>query len=127
VIRAHSDAVVELLDGLEVYLTYAEGDPEFPYVVLHPDQGLASSTSYSGGSDWRPWRYQTTCVGETAEQAQVAVELVEARLLDARPTVPGRSCTPIRKEVTLAIARDETVSPPVFIARDTWVFSSIPA
>lgn len=126
-IRAHTAAVLSLIDNVTVFLSRAPGGTTPPYVVLHPDQGNASATSLGGDSDWRPWRFQTTCVGSTPEQTQWAAERVEGNLLDVTPTVTGRKCSPIRKETSIPIDRDEDVQPPVFIARDTWVHSSIPA
>jgi hypothetical protein len=128
VIRAHHRAVLTLLgDAVTVYVSRAANDATMPYVVLHPDQGQADTTSYEGRSDWRSWRYTTTCVGSTPEQAGWAAERVEANLLDIRPAVAGRTCTPIRKEAPIPVDRDEDVQPPVYIARDVWVFSSVPA
>lgn len=126
-IRAHTAAVEALIDEVDVYVTRAPAGAELPYVVLHPDQGAATSSSIAAISDWRSWRVQTTCVGGTPEQAGWAAEKVESDLLDVAPTVSGRSCTPIGKESSLPVDRDEDVQPPVFMARDVWVFSSIPA
>lgn len=126
-IRAHVDAVVALVPTVSAYVTRPPGDASLPYVVVHPDQGEAYADSMAGASSWRPWTVQTTCVGVTAEQALWAAEQVEAGLLDAVPTVAGRQCTPIRKEASVPLARDEDVQPPVFIARDVWAFVSVPA
>lgn len=126
-IRAHATGVKALVTGVTVYTSRAPDGATTPYVVLHPDQGRGEPTSLQGDSDWRPWRYYTTCVGSTPEQAQWAAEKVEAGLLDVRPTVTGRSCTPIRKESSVPVTRDEDAPTPVFMARDVWVFSSIPA
>lgn len=115
------------MSAVTVYVSRAPSGAELPYVVLHPDQGRALPSNLAGDSTWRPWRYQTTAVGSTPEQAQWAAEKAEAGLLDRTPTVSGRSCTPVRKEVSVPIARDEDVQPPVFIARDVWVFTSTPA
>lgn len=126
-IRDHRKAVEALLSGLSAHVSRAPSGTPTPYVVLHPDQGNASATSYGGDSDWRPWRYVTVCVGTTTEQAQLWAEKVEARLLDVVPVVTGRTCGPIRKESTVPVDRDEDKQPPIFLARDVWAFSSLPA
>lgn len=126
-IRAHRAAIETLLAGLTFHVSRAPSGTAVPYVVLHPDQGAATTTSYGGDSDWRPWTFQTTCVGSTTEQAEWMAEKVEARLLDVAPAVTGRTCSPIRKTTTVPVDRDEDVQPPVFLARDVWAFASIPA
>lgn len=126
-IIAHRAAVQALLVGLPLFLSRADSGAEEPYIVLHPTQGDADTTSFGSRSDWRTWEYQTTCVGLTAEQAQLAAEWVEGRLLDAVPTVTGRRSSPVRKVATVTVMRDEDVQPPVFTARDVWAFSTIPA
>lgn len=109
------------------YVGVAPDNAPSRYVVLHPDQAAAEESSFAGDSEWRPWRFITHCFGTTPDQAQAVYERVEAAFLDVTPTVSGRSCTPIRKESSLPISRDEDVQPPVFLARDAWVFSSVPA
>ncbi len=127
-IRAHTDAIMTLLDaGLDVYESRAPAGAATPYVVLHPGQGNALPMSYDGDSTWRAWPFQTTCVSDDVDGAQWAAEKVEARLLDVTPIIAARGCSPIRKTVTVPVARDESVQPPVYIARDLWAFNSIPA
>lgn len=125
-IRAHVAALKVLLGDLRTAVTRAEPDTVFPYVVLHPNQGAASTTTFSGSSDQRTWTFTTTCVGSTAEQAEAAAERVWERLLDAAPAVTGRVCFPIRNQVSVNVIRDEDVQPPVYIARDVWAFISLP-
>lgn len=126
-IRLHRTAVVSLLTGLTVVETHAQGSVAAPYVALHTNQGTASSTSYDAIDDFRGWEFTTVSAGTDTDQAQLVAEKVEARLLGTVPTVPGRVCGPITKQVSRAVIKDTTVPIPVFIARDVWAFSSVPA
>lgn len=126
-IRAHRRAVEAMLTGLNVYVSKAPSGAAMPYVVLHPDQGSTESTGFDGVTDWRTWRYITHSYGTDAEQTEWAAERVEAGLLDKRPIVEGRICDRVRKESNVPVNRDEDSSSTVFLARDVWVFHSIPA
>lgn len=126
-IRAHRKAVEAMITGLAVYVSKAPTGAQMPYVVLHPDQGSTDATSLEGSPDWRTWRYTTHSFGSDAEQAEWAAEKVEAGLLGKRPSVVGRVCDRITKEVNTPVDRDEDASPTVFLARDIWLFHSIPA
>lgn len=125
-IRAHVAGVRALLGDLRNFVTRADAETALPYVVVHPNQGYADPVNLHLDSDYRTWTFQTTCVGSTAEQAEAAAERVEQRLLDQTPTVTGRVCSPIRKQTSVTVARDEDVKPPVYIARDVWAFVSLP-
>jgi hypothetical protein len=125
-IRAHWSAVMSLLSGVKAYETRAPAGTAPPYVVIHPDQGTATTTRFDTASDWRNWSFQTDCVGTTVEQAQWMAEKVEAALLDKKPAVTGRVCGPIRSIVARPMDRDEDVQPPLFLARTLWAFPSLP-
>lgn len=127
-IRAHRKAVQAMITGLPVYVSVVPDAAVMPYVVLHPDQGVPQRTSMSGDSDWRSWRYVTHCFGSDAEQAGWAAERVEAGLLDKTPTVAGRVCDRIIRESSQPI-QDDNATPTnvVYLARDVWLFHSIPA
>ena len=129
--RSHVAAFKALVAGNEapfpVYVSKAPTDAGSRYCVLHPDQGTAEASSYDGESGWRTFRIVTHCFGTTAEQAQAVYDAVEANVLDATPTVSGWSCTPVRKESSLPIEPDDDKQPTVFLARDAWVYSSVPA
>lgn len=116
-----------MLTGLTVYVSKAPTDAAMPYVVLHPDQGSTESTGFSGDIDWRTWRYITNSYGSDAEQVEWAAEKVEAGLAGRRPSVAGRICDRIRKESDVPVSRDEDATSTIFLARDVWVFHSIPA
>lgn len=134
-IEAHRQALEALLAAdeaspdveLSVHVTRAGANATLPYVVLHPGQGTAEATSLHGLSDWREWPFQTTAVGSDPEEAQWAAEQAEARLLDRRPQVDGRSTGRIRKSLSFPVVVDRDAPKPVYLARDTWTFSSTPA
>jgi hypothetical protein len=123
-IRDHIEAVQTLLGGLRSYVTRAPADAALPYVVVYPTQGNPKSLTLTGEPDWRTWPFRTVCVGATWDQAALAAELVEARLLNHTPVVENRVTSPIRKDVSVGIDRNENVQPPLFEARDLWSFDS---
>ena len=128
-IRTHVAAVKAALQaaGLTAHDGEVPAGASLPYVVLYADQGQASSTRFDAASDRRAFRVQTTSVGGTVEQARWAAEKVQAALLDARLTIPGRATWPLRQETSRPIARDDDVTPPLFYAVDVWRLDSLPA
>lgn len=132
-VAAHWSAVRSLLEGsdparpLRVFVSDAGPEPVLPYVVVHPSGGAGQVTTFDGETDWRDWPFQTTAVGTDPDQALAAAERAEERLLDVHPTVPGRSTGRLRKTLTFPVVADRSKRPAVFIARDTWTFSSTPA
>jgi hypothetical protein len=130
VIRAHVNAVKALLSAVPNVTVYDAKVPDnatYPYVVVYADGGLASVNNLAAASSWRDWRFQTTSVGTTPDQARLIAEKAQAALLDATPTVTGRSCGRIQHDVSRDIQRDDDVVPPVLYAVDRWRFSSVPA
>lgn len=114
---AHYDFVKGLLvAGLPVSMTLYEGqvpdEPAFPYAVLRMDTGVDAATHLCGTSSEASMRFMVTSVGLTDASARVVAGAVRAAVLDMRPVVAGRKCTPIRRETTLQIQPDNDVTLP---------------
>lgn len=114
-IADHRAAVKTLLSGLSMTL-YDGGqvpmEPSFPYAVLFMDTGFEDSTKLCGDSDRADFRFQVTSVGLTDESAVVVADAARALLLDIRPTVTGRKCGRIRREISIPVRPDKDVTLP---------------
>lgn len=110
-----------------LYVTRAPAGSAPPYAVLHFAPDVASATSANDKTDWRSWMFVTHSVGSDADQCEWVRERLEAALLDHAPTVAGRSCDRItRLGSGVPPEVDNDVQPPLVLARDTWVFASVP-
>lgn len=112
----HFQVFRALLSTLPVSITLYQDDipetPSFPYAVLRMSTGTESAERLcvdSNAADFWAW---LTCVGTTGDSARVVARETRARLVDARPVVAGRTCTPIRKESSLTIQPDRDVVVP---------------
>lgn len=131
-IRAHINAVMTLLaadTSIRVYRAIVPGSPVLPYAVLFAGAPGAAPGDYGFASTWREFRFHINTVGSTDEQVFALAERIEARLLDVRPTVAGRTTGPVTKtlETPQPLQRDDDVSPPVLYATEVWEYSSVPA
>lgn len=131
-IRAHVNAVVNLLaadTSIRIYRAVVPTSPTLPYTVMFAGSPGAMSSDYGFASTWREFRFHLNTVGSTDEQVFALAERIEARLLDAHPTVTGRSTGPVTKtlETPQPLQRDDDVSPPVLFSTEVWQFSSVPA
>lgn len=129
-IAEHGAAVLGLLQAIPNTTTYdgiVPNLPTLPYVALYADQGAAESSDLAESNDWRTWRFQTTCVAETARQARALADRVETALLGVSPAVAGRSCGRIVKDDSQPLVRDDDTSSPYLYAVDRWSFVSVPA
>lgn len=128
-IADHGAAVLALLaiPNTTVYDSIVPNSPTPPYVVAYLDQGAADSSDLAESNDFRTWRFQTSCVAETARQARALADRVETALLGATPTVAGRSCGRVVKEDSQPVVRDDDTSSPYLYAVDRWSFVSVPA
>lgn len=66
-------------------------------------------------------------VGLERWQAQWGAGRVTARVLGVTPQIPGRRCWRISHDPGPPIAKDETVTPPKFLAIDRYILKSTPA
>lgn len=128
----HFQSVQGLLVPLPQTL-YAGGqvpdEPEFPYAVVRMTTGDEDATKLCGISDEAVFRVYITSVGLTDIAAVVVADAVRALLLDVKPLVAGRSCTPLRKESSLPVGPDRDVIVPgtdlnPMYAVDTYRFTS---
>jgi hypothetical protein len=126
-IRAHVAAVKALMTFGVVYDGVVPDRTTGAYRVLYADSGSIASDDLAHSSTWRQWRFMTTSVGTTPEQARAFAEHAQSELVGVRPTVSGRSCGPIYHDGSRPVDRDDDVSPPLFYAVDSWFFMSTPA
>lgn len=66
-------------------------------------------------------------VGETEAAARILFDRVTAALLNWRPTVSGRSCTPMRHEDSFETPADERTGVAYHELGAIWAFTSHPA
>lgn len=126
--NAHIAAFTELLTAGEVTVDDAE-TPNFaalPRVVLYADQGPSERETLEGSPDGSVTTIQTTCVGETREQAGWMLDRVAELVEGERPEVAGWMCNTIKNLFSNLPRRDDDVNPAVFYAVATWRFTAVP-
>jgi hypothetical protein len=125
----HVVAIRALLAGTgKTWYTHrAPTGSALPYGVLEPSQGVASTTSYEGGSDQRTVRFVTRYFGVGWEQVDNFRTHTKTVLLDVRPSVSGRSSERINHETEFPPGRDEDMPDAVLYTGDSWTFSSWPS
>lgn len=100
---------------------------ELPRVVEYGDQGRSTRETLSASPDGAYVTIQTTCVGETREQAGAELDKVAELVEDQRPAVAGWVCGPVQQLSAQLPIRDDDVDPAVFYAVATWRFLTVPA
>jgi hypothetical protein len=119
-IQATADAVLDLLRAAPNLTVYPEAEPGDnvqvvpagagpPYVAVH--LGFDYATGPSGlhfPSTRVIARAYCHCVGHNDISARAVAQMVTTALLDVVPTVPGRSCYPIRFESGAPPRTDES-------------------
>lgn len=137
-IRAHLDAVTALLvAALPVSCTVHSGEvsgldeaqapaPATPYVVVRTDSGRMASDRLAQWSHRLDLRLYVTGVGATQREALWAIEKCRSALLDARPVVTGRACSPMRMGDSSPVTVDRDVTPHLHVAVDVWDLTSLP-
>lgn len=98
-----------------------------PRCVLYADPGASTRETLCASPDGRVMTIQTTCVGETRDQAGWMVDKVRSLVEDKRLTVAGWECGPIQNLFSNLPRRDDDIDPPVFYAVTTWRFTAVPA
>lgn len=134
-IDEHAAAVLALLDAdnavpaLVVYdgkvPTGGITSPTPPYVLAY-FSGAWPDLTFTSVTLTFQLRITLHCVGGNAQAARMVSDRGRAALLDVRPTIAGRSCYPIRWDLSLPPRRDETTGSMVMDQVDEYVLSSIP-
>ena len=126
--REHANAVLALaqaVPNLTVYDTQAPAKPSLPYAVLRFDSGVRERTAITATSNMVTTTVTCTAVGIDRGQSQGVAERVADALVDVRPTVAGRSCSPLEHVDSRPSQMDSEVSPPLFYAVDVFRFVSV--
>lgn len=113
--------------GVEVDDAETENFAPLPRVVEYADQGASTREALCSSPDGAYVTVQTTCVGETREQAGWMQDKVASLVEDKRPVVAGWVCGPIQNLFANLPRRDDDVDPAVFYAVTTWRFHAVPA
>jgi hypothetical protein len=107
------------------------GDAPFPYVVVYPDDGLASYAAADGAVTDLRLLIQITSVGTTRQEAAGAADFARAALVGQTPVVDGRCCWPIDQVLSRPVYREDQTRGPdnlsVFTAIDQYELYSVPA
>jgi hypothetical protein len=102
--------------------------PTYPYVVVYADGGVKSSDREADERISHAQGWQTTTVGVSAAQCRAALDRVNARLENWRPTVTGYTCSKVEHESAQALRPDESLPDRVvFYATDQWSTVADPA
>lgn len=97
------------------------------YVTLYPDTGERQAIDLADANPMKMWTIQTTVTGDSLEQVNKGMEMVEAHLEGVRPVVAGRTCTRIKKLLSRTAERDDDVDPAKFYAVAHWRWYSNPS
>jgi hypothetical protein len=127
--EAHIAGFFFLLTDGGILLDDAES-PNFaalPRTVGYADPGASERETLAGSPDGVVITIQTTCIGETREQAGLELDRVRELVEGKRPSVPGWVCNTIKNLFSNLPRRDDDVDPAVFYAVATWRFTAVPA
>ena len=127
--RAHAAAVFALLDveapgSKFFYDGFVPDDVEFPYGVMYVSTPLDRGRRLSAHMSQRLFTVAILCVGGDPDEARWVSEKASARLRRVRPTVAGRTCTPLMLASSTQVNPDQSVTPPRWTCTDVWQFSS---
>lgn len=126
--REHANAVLALaqaVPNINVYDTQAPAKPSLPYAVLRFDSGVRDRTAITAASNMVTTTVTCTAVGVDRGQSQGVAERVADALIDQRPTVSGRTCSPVEHLDSRPSQMDSAVNPPLFYAVDVFRFISV--
>jgi len=122
-------AVRLLLASIPYYDGQVPNEPSFPYRVLRMGAGNETAERLCGTSGRADFRFYITSVGLSATAVEIVADAARSLLIDVRPVVAGRVCTPIRRESSIPIQEDRDVTAPGNNAHpmfgvDTYSFTS---
>lgn len=129
--RAVAAAIVAHLDGtsnIDAWLSQGPTPPTGRTVVVHPDGGSHDGPLGNPDRDLRV-EFQTTSIGDTAEQALWTHDQVAARLWRTVLTVDAQTSThPIYAVLgsEQPVRRDDQLARPVFYVTCSWVAHARP-
>lgn len=95
---------------------------ELPRTAEYGDQGASVRDTLEGGVEGVLVTIQTTCIGETREQAGAELDKVTELVEEKVPVVTGWKCTRVELLFANLPRRDDDVTPAVFYAVATWRF-----
>lgn len=112
--QLHATAVLGLLTGagLTVHDGAVPANPTYPYCVLYTNSGNREATALTLTSAHQIYDVQVTSVGATAASARIYADKVNTALVDVTPTVSGRTCWPLRVEVSQTPQEDRDITLP---------------
>ena len=129
----HAQVGLTLLDAnpniLNVFDTVVPNPtPNPPYVLVYtsvswPRDGIG--TSLTEQQVTITTTINCHCVGATATAARVVGGQVRDSLLNVRPSIAGRNCSPIKQADSVPPSRDESLGYPVFDAIAVYSYSSV--
>lgn len=122
----HLTGFQALLVGVAVDDAESPNLAPVPRVVLYGNQGLSTREALCTSPDGAHVTIQSTCVGETREQAGLMLDQVTVLVQDKRPVVIGWTCGPVQMLSSNLPIRDDDVDPAVFYAVATWRFHTVP-
>ena len=130
----HVEGVLSLLEGLPytLYRGQVPDRPSFPYVVVFADTGREDSSGRRlTGHARDAFDVQVNSVALSDAAVRVVADDVRRRLLNARPTIPGRRCGLIRHQSSIPVRADRDVTDPdtglnPMWSADMYTFQSVP-
>lgn len=133
--QLHADAILDLLadappvsPALVVHDGKVPDGAEPPYVLVYLATTTPTGTSLASDQDRAVTRAYCHCVGADAKAARAVAGRVHAALLNAKPTIAGRVCWPIRDDDSGGPPdRDETTGVLVMDAVSVYRLESVPA
>jgi hypothetical protein len=127
VARTHTAAIVAVLEAAGLTVGNGSGiGLTAPYVVVYSDSGAVDGPLGDRFADLD----QTVIlhsVGTGPEQAQWVADKARTALLGSTPTVTGRTVLYVDHADSQPLYRDDDVTPPLYLAVDTYTFSTTPA
>lgn len=132
-IYEHAAALWTLAEGQSVAPVYRGSVPPTlaaPYVVVYvadsdPERGPSLNINGTAAT-FTCWIYVHS-VGGTEDAALRVADAIRTRLLGVRPTVAGRQCQPIRRELGQPVERDQTASSARWTKADVYRLDTEPA
>lgn len=132
-VQAHADALLALAraappvtPALTVYDGAVPDQTQPPYAVAYIYVETPDATSMTGASDHIIARMYTHAVGSNAAAARAVAQRLRSGLLDARPTIAGRSVAPIQHEQSQPPERDDSTGVVVMDQLDVWRLDTYP-